>query len=61
MGYFRKSRLTNCTKMRILKVGGGGGGITIQTGILHVLLNILSVSSLSWVSGMSGFFEIHNE
>ena len=34
------------------------GGTTIQIGILHVLLNILSISLLSRVHAMSGYFEI---
>ena len=32
-GYFKKSRLTNCAKMRFLKIGvpqGRGGGTTIK-------------------------------
>ena len=37
MGSFKKSRLTNCAKMRILVNGGN----SIQMGILYVLLNIL--------------------
>ena len=38
------------------KNGGRGGGTTIQIGILHVLLNILSISLLSRVHDMSGRF-----
>ena len=34
------------------------GGTTIQIGILHVLINILSISLLSRVHDMSGYFEI---
>ena len=37
------------------------GGITIQIGILHVLLNILSISLLSRVHDTSGYFEIQKE
>ena len=34
------------------------GGITIQIGILHVQLNILSISLLSWVHDRPGYFEM---
>ena len=34
------------------------GGITIQIGILQVLLNILSISLLSMVHATSGFLEM---
>ena len=34
------------------------GGITVQIGILHVLLNILSISLLSRVHDTSGYFEL---
>ena len=33
------------------------GGTTIQISILHVLLNMLSISLLSEVHDMSGYFE----
>ena len=36
-------------------------GTTIQTGILHVLLNILSISLLSKVHGTSGYFEMQKD
>ena len=36
------------------------GGTTIQIGILHVLLNILSVSLLSLVHDTSGYFEMQS-
>ena len=34
------------------------GGTTIQMGILHVLLNMLSISLLSRVHDTSGYFEV---
>ena len=34
------------------------GGTTIQNSILHVLLNILSISSISRVHDTSGYFEM---
>ena len=34
------------------------GGTTIQIGILHVLLNILSITLLSKVHDTSGYFEM---
>ena len=34
------------------------GGTTIQMGILHVLLNMLSISLLSRVHDMCGYFEV---
>ena len=37
------------------------GGTTIQIGILHVLLNILSISLLSRVHDTSGYFEIQKD
>ena len=37
------------------------GGTTIQIGILHVLLNIFSISLLSRVYEMSGYFEMQKE
>ena len=37
------------------------GGTTIQIGILHVLLNILSISSLPRVQDTSGYFKMHKE
>ena len=37
------------------------GGITVQIGILHVLLNILSISLLSRVYDMSGYLEMQKE
>ena len=37
------------------------GGTTIQIGILHVLINILSISLLSRVHDMSGYFEIQKD
>ena len=37
------------------------GGTTIQIGTLHVLLNILSISLLSRVNDMSGYFEMQKE
>ena len=37
------------------------GGTTIQVSILHVLLNILSISSLPRVHGTSVNFEIQKE
>ena len=37
------------------------GGTTIQIGILHVLLNILSISLLSRVHDTSGYFKIQKE
>ena len=37
------------------------GGTTIQIGILHVLINILSISLLSRVHDTSGYFEMQNE
>ena len=46
-GYFKKSWLTNCAKMQILKIG-----------ILHVLLIILSISLLSMVHDTSGYFQM---
>ena len=48
-GYFTKSPLTNFAKMRIT---------TIQIGILHVLINILSVSLLPRIHDTSGYFEM---
>ena len=36
-------------------------GTTIQIGILHVQLNILSISLLSRVHGTSGYFEMQKE
>ena len=57
MCYFKKSRLTNCAKMRNFE----NGGAAIQIGILHVLLNILSISLLSWVHDTLGYFEIQKD
>ena len=37
------------------------GGTTIQIGILDVLLNILSISLLSRVHGMFGYFDMQKE
>ena len=37
------------------------GGTTIQIGILHELLNILSIFLLSMVHDTSGYFEIQKE
>ena len=37
------------------------GGTTIQIGILHVRLNILSVSLLSMVHDMFDYYEMHKE
>ena len=37
------------------------GGTTIQIGIQHVLLNILSISLLSRVHYTSGYFEMQKE
>ena len=37
------------------------GGTTIQIGILHVLLNILSISSLQRVHDLSVNFEMQKE
>ena len=37
------------------------GGITIQIGILHVQLNILSISLLSRVHDTPGYFEMQKE
>ena len=34
------------------------GGTTIQMGILHVLLNMLSISLLSRVQDTPGYFEV---
>ena len=34
------------------------GGVTIQIGILHLLLNILSISLLSGVHDTPGYFEM---
>ena len=34
------------------------GDTTIQIGILHVLINILSISLLSRIHNMSGYFEM---
>ena len=36
-------------------------GTTIQIGILHVLLKILSIALLSKVYDTSGYFEIHKD
>ena len=36
-------------------------GTTIQIGILHILLNILSIRLLSRVQDTSGYFEIQKE
>ena len=37
------------------------GGTTIQIGVLHVLLDILSISSLPRVQDTSGYFEMQKE
>ena len=37
------------------------GAITIQIGILHELLNILSISLLSRVHDKSGYFEMQKK
>ena len=37
------------------------GGTTIQIVILHVLLNILSISLLFTVHDMSGYFEMQKD
>ena len=37
------------------------GGTTIQIGILHVLLGILSISLLSKVHDTSGYFEMQKD
>ena len=37
------------------------GGTTIQIGILHVLINILSISLLSRVHDTSGYFEMQKD
>ena len=37
------------------------GGTTIQIGILHVLLNVLSISLLSRVHDKSGYFQMQKE
>ena len=37
------------------------GGTTIQIGLLHVLVNILSISLLSMVHDTSDYFEIQND
>ena len=40
MGYFKKSRPTNCDRM-LNFANFKNGGTDIQIGILHVMLNIL--------------------
>ena len=55
-GYFKKSQLTNCDKMHF-----ENGGTTIKVSILHVLLNMLSISSLPRVHDMSVNFELQKE
>ena len=37
------------------------GGTTIKIGILQVLVDILSISSLSKVHGTSGYFEMQKD
>ena len=37
------------------------GGTTIQIGILHVLLNVLSIDSLPRLHDTSGYFEMQKE
>ena len=37
------------------------GGTTFQIGILHALLNILSIALLSIVHDMSGYFEMRQD
>ena len=56
-GYFKKSRLTNCAKMRILKKGG----TTIQISMVHVLINFISISLLSMVHETSCYFEMQKD
>ena len=43
------------------KVNFENGGTTIQIGILHVLINILSISLLSRVHDKSGYFEMQKD
>ena len=53
-GYFKKSCLTNCAKNANFE----NGGTTTQIGILHVLLNMFSMSLLSRLQDTSGYFEM---
>ena len=48
-GYFKKSRLKNCAQMRI------------WIGILHVLINSLSISLLSRVHDTICYFEMQKD
>ena len=46
------------TKNFCQKANFENGGTTIQVGIMHVLLNNLSIALLSRLHGTSGYFEM---
>ena len=57
-----KGLLKNVVTHKLCQNGNfENGGTTIQIGILHALLNILSNSSLPRVQDTSGYFEMQNE
>ena len=56
-GYFKKVLLTNCAENANFE----NGDTTFQVSILHVLLNILSISSLPRVHGTFVNFEMQKE
>ena len=56
-GYFKKFMTHKLCQNANFK----NGGTTIQIGILHVLLHILSISFLARVHDTSGYFEIQKE
>ena len=54
VGYFKKV----LTHKLCQNANFENGGTSIQIGILHVLLNILSITLLPRVHDMSGYFEM---
>ena len=60
MGYFKKSRPTNCDRM-LNFANFKNGGTDIQIGILYVMLNTLSISLLLRVNDTSGYFGMQTD
>ena len=58
--YSKNSCLTNCDKMLDF-VNFENWGTNIQRGILHAMLNILSISLLLRVNDMSVYFWMQNK
>ena len=57
-GYCKKSRLANCAKMRILKMGVP---LFKLASCMYYMVNILSISLLSRVHDTSCYFEMQKD